>query len=108
MKIFNILHTSADGKARTGIMELPHGSVHTPVFMPVGTCATVKAISKDDLEEIGSWIDYRTDCLGFRLQVAYAHDYKRIDGSEYEHDWRVGFFVYLRAFGPNWGSVLGD
>lgn len=53
MKIFNILHTSADGKARTGIMELPHGPVHTPVFMPVGTCATVKAISKDDLEEIG-------------------------------------------------------
>lgn len=53
MKIFNILHKSSDGKARTGIMELPHGPVHTPVFMPVGTCATVKAISKDDLEEIG-------------------------------------------------------
>ena len=66
------------------------------------------SVDEDDLEEIGSWIDYRTDCLGFRLQVAYAHDYKRIDGSEYEHDWRVGFFVYLRAFGPNWGSVLGD
>ncbi len=52
-KIFNILHKSADGRARNGLMELPHGTVRTPVFMPVGTCATVKAISKDDIEEIG-------------------------------------------------------
>lgn len=53
MKIFNVLHKCNGSKARTGIMELPHGPVHTPVFMPVGTCATVKAISKEDLEEIG-------------------------------------------------------
>ena len=53
MKIFNVLHNCNGSKARTGIMELPHGPVHTPVFMPVGTCATVKAISKEDLEEIG-------------------------------------------------------
>lgn len=53
MKIFNILHKCEGSKARTGLMELPHGTVHTPVFMPVGTCATVKALTKDDLEEIG-------------------------------------------------------
>lgn len=40
-------------KARTGILHLPHGDVETPVFMPVGTNATVKAMTKDDLEEIG-------------------------------------------------------
>lgn len=51
--IFEIKHESTDGKARTGTLHLPHGDVQTPVFMPVGTNATVKAISKDDLEEIG-------------------------------------------------------
>ena len=51
--IFDITHTSADGKARGGVLHLPHGDVTTPVFMPVGTNATVKAITKDDLEEIG-------------------------------------------------------
>lgn len=51
--IFEIKHESLDGKARTGVLHLPHGDVHTPVFMPVGTNATVKAVSKDDLEEIG-------------------------------------------------------
>ena len=53
MKIFDILHNSSDGKSRTGLLTLPHGTVKTPVFMPVGTCATVKALSKDDIEEIG-------------------------------------------------------
>ncbi|WP_178842120.1 tRNA guanosine(34) transglycosylase Tgt [uncultured Treponema sp.] len=53
MNIFDIKHESSDGKARTGTLHLPHGDVQTPVFMPVGTCATVKALTKDDLEEIG-------------------------------------------------------
>lgn len=53
MNIFDIKHESTDGKARTGTLHLPHGDVQTPVFMPVGTNATVKALTKDDLEEIG-------------------------------------------------------
>ena len=52
LKIFDIKHKSSDGKAHTGIMHLPHGDVKTPVFMPVGTNATVKAMPKDFLEEI--------------------------------------------------------
>ena len=53
LSIFTQLHADTSSKARTGIMELPHGQVRTPVFMPVGTSATVKAMTKDDLEEIG-------------------------------------------------------
>lgn len=52
MNIFDIHHKSADGKSRTGVLHLPHGDVQTPVFMPVGTNATVKAMPKDFLEEI--------------------------------------------------------
>jgi queuine tRNA-ribosyltransferase len=39
--------------ARTGVLHLAHGNVTTPVFMPVGTNGTVKALTKDDLKEIG-------------------------------------------------------
>jgi queuine tRNA-ribosyltransferase len=48
----------ADGstRARLGRLELPHGLVETPTFMPVGTNATVKALHPDDLEEIGAAI----------------------------------------------------
>ncbi|MFC2478566.1 MAG: tRNA guanosine(34) transglycosylase Tgt [Treponema socranskii subsp. buccale] len=53
MNIFEVHHTSSDGSARTGLLTLPHGTVRTPVFMPVGTNATVKAVSKESLEEIG-------------------------------------------------------
>ena len=50
---FEQFHKDAKCRARTGVIHLPHGDVKTPVFMPVATNATVKAITKDDLEEIG-------------------------------------------------------
>ena len=45
-----------DGQARVGRMKLPHGVVETPVFMPVGTVASVKAVPQDVLEELGASI----------------------------------------------------
>ena len=53
ISVFTKLHKDCNSKARTGVLHLPHGDVKTPVFMPVGTNATVKAVSKDSLEEIG-------------------------------------------------------
>lgn len=44
------------GKARRGEMKLNHGTVQTPIFMPVGTYGTVKAMAPNELEEIGSQI----------------------------------------------------
>src|ERR1035438_1768391 len=44
---------STDGKARAGRFFTPHGVVQTPVFMPVGTLATVKGVPQDVLEELG-------------------------------------------------------
>jgi queuine tRNA-ribosyltransferase len=44
------------GFARTGILKTPHGQIHTPVFMPVGTAATVKSLSPDDLTSLGAEI----------------------------------------------------
>ncbi|WP_455382432.1 tRNA guanosine(34) transglycosylase Tgt [Salinispira pacifica] len=46
---------AVDGRspARTGRLRLPHGEVETPVFMPVGTAGTVKAIRHDDLGRLG-------------------------------------------------------
>ena len=51
--IFSVVHKDTTSKARTGVIQLPHGPVETPVFMPVGTNGTVKAITVDDLHEIG-------------------------------------------------------
>lgn len=43
-----------DGAARRGRMTFPRGSVETPVFMPVGTYATVKAMTPEELEDCGT------------------------------------------------------
>jgi queuine tRNA-ribosyltransferase len=45
-----------DGNARAGLLELRRGVIHTPAFMPVGTIGTVKAMSPDELKEIGAEI----------------------------------------------------
>ena len=50
---FNLLHTTAAG-GRRGRMELPHRTVETPVFMPVGTAGSVKAVPQDILESLGA------------------------------------------------------
>ncbi len=50
---FTIDSFDKDTLARTGTLELAHGPVETPVFMPVGTNGSVKAISHDTLEKIG-------------------------------------------------------
>ena len=47
---------SERGKARTGIIKTGHGEIETPNFMPVATKATVKALSSEDLKEVGSQI----------------------------------------------------
>jgi queuine tRNA-ribosyltransferase len=44
------------GFGRTANLTTPHGIIHTPVFMPVGTAATVKSLSREDLESIGAQI----------------------------------------------------
>jgi queuine tRNA-ribosyltransferase len=48
--------TTADGTARRGRLHLAHGTVETPVFMPVGTYGTVKAMAPNELVEIGAQI----------------------------------------------------
>jgi queuine tRNA-ribosyltransferase len=45
-----------DGAARLGRLSLPHGSVDTPAFMPVGTYGTVKAMTPEELEALGAQI----------------------------------------------------
>lgn len=50
---FTVLKNDSSSKARLGVLDLSHGKVSTPAFMPVGTNATVKAIYHDKLKEIG-------------------------------------------------------
>ena len=51
---FSVTHR--DGAARRGRLELAHGTVETPVFMPVGTYGTVKAMSPAELEGLGAQV----------------------------------------------------
>jgi queuine tRNA-ribosyltransferase len=57
---FTLLHTDPGSRARAGLISTGHGEIETPIFMPVGTAATVKAVHQHELrDDIGAQI-----CLG--------------------------------------------
>ncbi len=51
--MFKITHQEKNSKARTGIIQTAHGKIHTPAFVPVATKGTVKALTPQQLEELG-------------------------------------------------------
>lgn len=53
---FNVEKKSSNTKARTATLQTPHGTVKTPMFMPVGTLATVKHVAPEDLRKIKSQV----------------------------------------------------
>ena len=53
---FELLHVCKQTGARRGRLHTPHGVIETPIYMPVGTQATVKTMSPDELKLIGSQI----------------------------------------------------
>ena len=54
--MFELLKTDARSKARLGRVTTAHGVIDTPVFMPVGTQASVKALDPRELQEMGTQI----------------------------------------------------
>ncbi|HVH67864.1 MAG TPA: tRNA guanosine(34) transglycosylase Tgt [Gemmatimonadales bacterium] len=52
--MFDFTLDATSGSARAGTLTLPHGTVETPVFMPVGTQGTVRALSPNDLRAAGA------------------------------------------------------
>lgn len=63
-KFFEVEQFSAKGKARAGVITTDHGKIQTPIFMPVGTVATVKTVHQREL---------RDDIKAQIIQIGRAH-----------------------------------
>ena len=53
---FDLIKKDPNTAARRGCFHTPHGDIQTPIFMPVGTAATVKGVMPETLKELGSQI----------------------------------------------------
>jgi queuine tRNA-ribosyltransferase len=53
---FTVIKKSEQNRARLGVIDTPRGQIQTPIFMPVGTVGSVKALTADDLEHCGAQI----------------------------------------------------
>ncbi len=56
MPYFDILKKDPSSSARTGVIHTAHGDVHTPIFLPIGTKGTVKAVTSEELKFWGAEI----------------------------------------------------
>ncbi|HEV3031621.1 MAG TPA: tRNA-guanine transglycosylase, partial [Polyangia bacterium] len=90
MSVFRV--ETRSGQARSGVLETAHGPVETPVFMPVGTQATVKALSSDDLRR-----------LGVRIILGNTYHLALRPGAE-----RIAALGGLHAFMGWSGAILTD
>ena len=89
---FEVLKECKETRARVGRLTTPHGVVDTPVFMPVGTQATVKAVAPRDLEAMGAQIILSNT---YHLYLRPGHDLVQEAG---------GLHQFM-----NWqGSILTD
>lgn len=103
MMQFSLLHTDPGSRARAGLISTDHGEIETPIFMPVGTAATVKAVHQHELrDDIGAQI-----CLGntYHLYLRPGLDVLREAGGIHQFNgWKGpvltdsgGFQVYSLA-----------
>ena len=53
---YEVTHVCKQSGARLGVLHTPHGDIETPIYMPVGTAACVKAMTSREMEEIGTQI----------------------------------------------------
>ncbi len=68
---YELLHKDKTTGARRGVVHTPHGDIQTPVFMPVGTQATVKSMTPEELKEIGAQIILSNT---YHLYLSPGHD----------------------------------
>lgn len=74
---FELHKTDRRTNARRGTLKTPHGEIYTPVFMPVGTAATVKAMRPEQVEELGAQIILSNT---YHLYLRPGHDVIREAG----------------------------
>ncbi|MCS7272950.1 MAG: tRNA guanosine(34) transglycosylase Tgt [Fimbriimonadales bacterium] len=92
MIAFEVVARSTRSHARLGRLHTPHGTIETPVFMPVGTQATVKTLSQDELEQ-----------LGYRLILGNTYHLYLRPGDE-----RIARLGGLHRFMSWHGAILTD
>ena len=91
--LFEVAATSQGG-GRRGELTLPHGVVQTPVFMPVGTAATVKAVEQGVLEQIGT-----VEPMSQNRDMGHPVMWRRADVG---HPPSIGGFLYIRCVTSFW------
>jgi queuine tRNA-ribosyltransferase len=93
---YELIKTDDRTKARRGRIITPHGPIETPVFMPVGTAATVKAMRPEEVKEMGANIILSNT---YHLYLRPGHEIIRDAGGLHKFmNWDGPFSLIVVAF----------
>lgn len=100
-RLWDYADTALDGwnRSRENIVSL--GFTHVPCDAFAWSPFIRYDCRRNEPDEIGSWFEYRLDCIAFRVTAAHQSSFTRIDGSKRRDDFRLAFSMYIRAFGPS-------
>ena len=87
---FDFSLIAEDGKARAGLLRTAHGDIETPIFMPVGTLGTVKAMHLKDVLELGSQI-----ILGNTYHLYLRQLFPHLSFDQLSHFWLLQYHLYF-------------
>lgn len=91
---------------RAYIHNFDVGLTHHPITWLQYSPFLMWDVREGRVDSAGGWVDYLTDCLGYRFQVVHRGKAHRIDGYTYKEDWDFSFVVYLRAIGTGTDSLF--
>lgn len=60
----------------------------------------------EEYDAVGAWIDFMTDCLGFRLLLEHDNEFERIDGYKRAENTSIGFYIYMRSLGNSHDGIF--
>lgn len=98
---YNPYNMRSDIMNRAYIHTIEVGATHRPLTWLQYSPFIRWDVNERKTERIGGWIDYLTDCLGYRFIVTHTPAWERIDGYTYRKNWNVEFLIYLRAMGAD-------
>lgn len=102
------MYPKSDIMNRALVHNVDVGFSHHPIDWLQYSPFVIWDVREGCVERGGAWVDYLTDCIGYRFQFVHKGKMHRVDGYTHKEDWDFSFMVYLRAFGTGTNAIFNN
>lgn len=103
---YHATYKYGDNLNRAYVHNFDIGYTHRPLSWLHYSPFLIWDVREGYVDRGGAWIDYLTDCIGYRFQFVHTGKAHRLDGHTYKEDWNFSFIIYLRAMGTGTDAIF--